>query len=106
MEENKPTETSSSSENANSFVSSAQKQMAESNLQQALVTLEEGLKVWQDSEELWLLYLQIKSEVTSDSDLQSLYDLFSKAATASRSYAVILEVNSLAYVIYILYIDR
>ena len=94
VEDDQSTKSSPRSVTVGSFVSSAKKLVAESNLQQAIVTLEEGLKVRQDSEEMWLVYLQLKSEVTGDSDLQSLYGLFSKAVTVSQSYAVVLEVNS------------
>lgn len=94
VQENKSTESFSIPETVSRFTSSAQKLVAEGSIQQAVVTLEEGLKVCPSSEEMWLMYLQLKSEVTSDSDVQSLYGFFSNAVAVSQSYTVVLEVRS------------
>ena len=69
----------------------AQKLLDENNVQEALIAMEKGLDS-ENSEEVWLKYLIVKSDKASDADLESLYDLFAKAVSSTHSYSVMLEV--------------
>lgn len=74
------------------LVSSARKLMAERQFSLASTMLEKELETHKDSKDIWLLYLQLKSQVSSPAELA---ELFHTAVSSCQSYAVIWEVRTL-----------
>lgn len=72
---------------------SARKCITEKNLSQACSVLEQALEEQRTSEQLWICYLKLRSQMASPTQLPELYQLFSRAVTTSQSYSVLLEVR-------------
>ena len=72
---------------------SARRLIAEKNLSQACSVLEQALRQQSTSEQLWVCYLKLRSQMVSPTQLPELYQLFSRAVTTSQSYWVLLEVS-------------
>ena len=81
------------SEPSQDVLASAQRLIAEKQFAVASTMLEKAVEAHKDSEDIWLLYLQLKSQMASPAELPGLYKLFHTAVTACQSYAVIWEVS-------------
>ena len=67
--------------------------MSERKFPQAVALLEKGLERYHGSEGLWLLYLQLKAQLSSVGTLAE--ELLSRAVASSQSYAVIFQVGKM-----------
>ena len=83
--------TTASTAITNEHLSAAQDFLSEDKTQDAIEALEKGLDS-KDSEDVWLKYMSLKSEIASETELQSLYDLLAKAVSSTKSYTIMIKV--------------
>lgn len=76
-------------------ISSAQKLIADKQFSLVSTMLEKAVETYSNSEDIWILYLQLKSQMVSSGELLELYKLFHTAVSSCPSYAVIWEVRPL-----------
>lgn len=74
-------------------VATAQKLISEKQFVVASTVLEEAVETHKDSEDIWILHLQLKSQLASSAELPKLYKLFHVAVSSCQSYPVIWEVS-------------
>lgn len=75
----------------------ARQLLSERKLSGAAEVLEDSLKQDSSSEDTWILYLKVKSQMASSSRLPEFYKLLRKAVSTSHSYSVIFEVRTRSY---------
>jgi hypothetical protein len=81
------------SKTSQDVISSARRLIAEKQFVLASTMLEKAVETHKDSEDVWILYLQLKSQMTLSADLPELYKLFHTAVSSCQSYALIWEVS-------------
>lgn len=75
-------------------LASAQQLIAEKQFIVASTMLEKAVETFKNSKDIWILHLQLKSQVATSAELPELYKLFHTAVSSCQSYAVIWEVSA------------
>lgn len=75
------------------LVAGARKLVSEKKLVLAVALLEKAVEKHRHSNDIWIAYLGLKSQLTLSAELSELYTLFHTAVSSCRSYSVVWEVS-------------